>query len=295
MQQNVARRPRFQRVSDFPNTRLTERDRAIISAIARFRFLSTGHILSLVPGSRQNIVRRLQRLYHAGFLDRPHAQLPLRFAGYLFEMVYAPSQKTHVRATEEGTVSGKKCGQVSSLFLRHALSVSDSLIAVELACRQRGLVFTTEQDIVCLASKTEVAKHLRWRVTLKSGEVNEKVGIIPDAAFAIERRNHAGNFQRFYFFLEADRGTMPIRRRNLRLSSIYRKALAYSKTRRNGVLKDRFGIPGFQVLFITQSKNRLERMNEVCSDALQGRNTSLFLFATPDELKCDPLTKLGML
>jgi hypothetical protein len=138
----------------------------------------------------------LQRLYHAGFLDRPHAQLPLRFAGDLFELVYAPTQK--IPAPENGTrtVSAKKYGQISSLFLRHALSVSDALIALELACRQHGRVFTTEQKIVDFGSEREGAKHLRWRVTLKSGEFNEKIGIIPDAAFAIERPNHAGREHR---------------------------------------------------------------------------------------------------
>jgi len=286
MQQNVARRPRFHRVEDFPATRLTERDKAIISVVSRFRFLTTRQILSLVPGSRQNISRRLQRLYHTGFLDRPRAQLPLRFAGELAEIVYSQSRRT---------VSGKKYRPISSLFLRHALSVSDTLISVELACRQQRLAFSAEREIVNAVSEHEGAKHLRWRVTVKSGEVNEKVGIIPDAAFAIDRRNLAGNLQRFYFFLEADRGTMPIWRKTLRLSSIYRKAFAYSQTRRSGILKDRFGIAGFQVLFITPSKDRLERMNDACSEVLQGRHASLFLFSTPEELRRNPLTILGMI
>jgi hypothetical protein len=191
-----------------------------------------------------------------------------------------------------GTVSGKRYGRISSLFLHHALSVSDALIAVELACRRKEIAFTTEQEIVCPESGD---KKLRWRVSVRSGKASQKIGVIPDAAFAIERRNLLGNLQRFNYFLEVDRGTMPIWRKNLQLSSIHRKALAYSKTRRSGMLKDKFGMLGFQVFFITASIDRLERMREICGEVLQGHHTSLFIFTTPDEFRRDPLAKLSMI
>jgi hypothetical protein len=285
MQQNVARRPRFKRVPDLPPICLTERDRAILSAVSQFRFLTTSHIRLLVPGSAQNIARRLQRLYHAGFLDRPRAQLPLRSTGEISEIVYSQSRKT---------VSGKKYGEVSFLFLKHALSVSDALIAIELACRHAGLTFTRGEENIGHRSGGRGGERLRWTVTLRADDTNEKLGIIPDAEFAIENRNRAGYLQRFHFFLEADRGTMPVRRKTLRLSSIYRKALAYSQTRRSGILKERFGIPGFRVLFITRSRDRLERMKEVCSEALRDSRAPLFVFATPEEFRGDPLAKLGV-
>ena len=79
---------------------------------------------------------------------------------------------------------------------------------------------------------------------------------------------------------------MPVWRKNLRLSSIYRKALTYAQTRKSGILRDRFGIPGFQVIFITKSRSRLERMKEAASNALEVRTTFLFLFATPEEFRC---------
>jgi hypothetical protein len=118
------------------------------------------------------------------------------------------------------------------------------------------------------------------RIPVTSGGVTERVGVLPDAVFAIEDQGRP-----FYFILEADCGTMPIRRKNLRLSSIHRKALAYAHTRKAGTLKDQFGIPGFQVVFVTKSKERLERMRETCRDALDGNASSLFLFLTYDDLQ----------
>lgn len=284
MNQNVARRPRFKRVSNLPNMRLTTRDQAILSVVEHYRFLTTSQILSLVPGSRQNIMRRLQRLYHAGSLDRPHAQLPLRFAGEISEMVYAPRK----------TASGKEWKRVSSLFLAHALAVSDATIAIQAACRKHGLRFVTEDEILESISDGTDTKHLQWQVTIKDGKASERVGVIPDATFAIEHDTATGT-RRFFYFLEVDRGTMPLHRKSLRLSSIYRKALAFRETRRKRILKDRHGIPGFQVLFVSAKGNRLKQIARECREASSTSDPSTFLFASIQELGTpDALFKLGM-
>lgn len=266
--------------------RLTDRDKAILLAVSLYRFLTTSHILSLVPGSRQNIVRRLQRLYHAGFLDRPRAQLPLRYAGELSELVYAPTRKTPTHVAVEGgeTDSWGERKSVSSLFLAHSLSVSDALIRLEADCRLRGTSFIPERDIL-VAHPARNASRFAWRVTIREGADTESVGVIPDAAFAVDRMDHSGSPRRWYFFLEADRGTMPLHRKALCQSSIHRKVLAYSKSRTSCVLKDKYGIPGFKVIFIARSKERLEHIKAVCEAQSNGRVSSLFLFATQDELR----------
>ena len=275
--------------------RLTDRDKAILFAVSRYRFLTTSHILSLVPGSHQNIVRRLQSLYHAGFLDRPKAQLPLRYAGELSEFVYSPTSKTnsHVAVESGETDSGKEYKSVSALFLAHSLAISDALICFEADCRLRGAVFISERDILA-SHPARNASRLARRVTIREGADTESVGVIPDAAFAIEQPDHSSRPRRWYFFIEADRGTMPLHRKSLRQSSIHRKVLAYSKTRSSCVLKDKYGIPGFQVIFIARSKERLKHIKEACEAESKGRASSLFLFATQDELRNggNPITHL---
>ncbi len=280
MQENVARRPRFKRVAISEPIRLTDRDKAILSAVRKYRLLTTSQILSLVPGSRQNIVRRLQRLYHAGFLDRPKAQLALRYTGELFELAYAPTGKaaTVTAAVDGETASGKEFKPISSLSVAHTLSVSDALISIETACKLSGIQFFDEQGILDSSSSKKSSRRLQWRVTVKSGKDSEEVGVIPDGFFAIERIGDSGTSHRFYYFLEVDRGTMPLTRKSLALSSIHRKALAYSRSFKTGVLKRRFGIQKFKVLFVVRSNDRLERMKKMCQPA-QGDGSSMFLFA----------------
>lgn len=266
--------------------RLTDRDKAILLAVSRYRFLATSHILSLVPGSRQNIVRRLQRLYHAGFLDRPRAQLPLRYAGEVSEFVYAPTRTTlsHLAAQAEETNSRRECKFVSSLFLAHAVSISDALIRLETDCRSRGAIFISEREIIA-ALPAKGVRRLAWRLSIRAEAEMEKVGVIPDAAFAVEQTDQSDGTRRLYFFLEADRGTMPLQRKSLRFSSIRRKALAYSRSRRSRLLKEKYGIPGFQVIFIAHSTERLEHIQEVCNAVTKGPRSPLFLFATQEELR----------
>ena len=42
----------------------------LLQACAKFRFLRSDQLIALAGGSEQNLKRRLQKLFHAGYLDR---------------------------------------------------------------------------------------------------------------------------------------------------------------------------------------------------------------------------------
>src|SRR5713226_2375417 len=69
------RRPRFRRASEPPAFRLTDDDVEIVRHVAGFRFLRSTHIAALVNRSVDRTNDRLLRLFHAGYIDRPRAQL----------------------------------------------------------------------------------------------------------------------------------------------------------------------------------------------------------------------------
>src|ERR1700694_5691230 len=69
------RRPRFHRASELPAFRLTDADVVIVRQLARYRFLRSTHIAALVGRSLDRTNDRLLRLFHAGYIDRPRAQL----------------------------------------------------------------------------------------------------------------------------------------------------------------------------------------------------------------------------
>ncbi len=112
-----------------------------------------------------------------------------------------------------------------------------------------------------------------------------KLGVVPDRVFALEYTDRNSQVQRAYFFLEADRGTMPVVRTGLAQSSFYRKLLAYEATWANKVHQRHLGIPRFRVLTVTTSVARVTSLLEACSQLKRGHG--LFLFADQSVLEKD--------
>ena len=146
------------------------------------------------------------------------------------------------------------------------------MVALELACREHGGIrLLTEEELQPTGTKNKL---FRWKVNLQSGL---KLSVVPDRVFALEFQNKDGKMERAYFFLEADRGTMPVIRRGFSQSSFYRKLLAYEATWSQGIHSKRFGFHRFRVLTVTTSAARVKSLVNACSRLKQGHG--LFLFA----------------
>jgi hypothetical protein len=83
--------------------------------------------------------------------------------------------------------------------------------------------------------------------------------------FALEITGVNGNVRRSYFFLEADRGTMPVIRKGLSQTSFYRKLLSYEATWRQEIQQKLFGFPRFRVLTVTSNPARVKSLIDACS------------------------------
>lgn len=280
------RLPRFSRVVLTHPIRITDRDREIIRLVHRHRFLRSSHFTSLVKGSKQQIVRRLQLLFHHGFLTRPRAQLQYFGRGGSHEIVYGLGNKGARMLENEGVQLkhlrlNEKNDGVGKIFLEHALLVSSIMVAVELAAKATGSVAVVHGDAL---------KHIRpggrpasfsWRVTTQSGD---RLGLIPDRVFALTRNEQSGGSGRSYFFFEADRGTMPVFRENLLQTSFFRKLLAYEATWKTGLHEELFGFRRIRVLVVTTSPSRMASLINACSKLKSGHG--LFLFCDQLTLEC---------
>ena len=172
---------------------------------------------------------------------------------------------------------GEKNSLIGRIFIEHTLFVSDIMIALEVACRvQGGIRLLTEGELQPAGAKH---KTLRWSVRLNN---SLKLNVIPDRVFALEFLNKSGKTERIYFFLEADRGTMPVTRRGFSQSSFNRKLLAYEATWCQSV-HQRFGFHRFKVLTVTTSAVRVESLVDACLKLERGHG--LFLFADKSVLE----------
>jgi Replication-relaxation len=271
-----SRKPRFRRVG--VQWKLTQRDLEIVRHAARHRFLTTEHIRRLVKGGGQGIVRRLQRLYHAGVLDRPKAQLDYFHRGGSKLMVYALGPHGARMLCERGEKSrinwSAKNRSVTKPFIEHTLRVADFLVALEVACRETDIVrhITAEEIAASLGRKSGV--RFRWRISVTHRGEAITLGVVPDAVFALEPKDRPQD--RIYYFLEADRATMPVARRHLYQTSACRKFLAYHATWQRQMLRDRLQIHRFRVLTVTTSPLRSAHLKECVANLPSGHG--LFVF-----------------
>jgi hypothetical protein len=274
------RLPRFNRTNSASPLQITARDRQIVQSVYHHRFLRSSQIASLLGNKLQPILRRLQLLYHHRYLERPRAQLDYYHSTGSRPIVYGLGNKGAALLRNELGMRvadvkwGEKNRSVGRIYLEHALLISDVMVAFEIASRQNGQIRLINQPEWLLPSElNREAQPFRWKVSISS---NATLGLIPDRAFALEYQDESANTNRANFFLEADRGTMPVKRSNLSQTSMYRKFLAYEATWQRGIHRSRFGFHRFRVLTVTKSAERLRSLIETCSQLTSGHGIFLF-------------------
>jgi hypothetical protein len=279
------RLPRFKHANIVPSINITDRDCSILRLVHKHRLLRSNHIVALIGGSSQQLLRRLQLLYHHGYLERPRAQLDYYHRGGSRQIVYGLGTKGATSVKQRFGIQfqhlrwGEKNHAVGRMFLEHALLVSDAMVALELACRESDHVrLITGEELQLQNGHASRHKPFQWKIALEG----RKLGVIPDRVFALELETANSERERRFFFLEADRGTMPVIRRHLFQTSFHRKLLAYEATWSQSALETRFGISRFRVITIAASAARVDSLVSACSELKRGKG--LFLFAHRDAL-----------
>jgi hypothetical protein len=254
-------------------SQITPRDIDIVRHVARHRFLASQHLCRLVNGSGQGIARRLQALFHAGFLDRPRAQLDYYLRGGSKPLVYGlgtrGAKSLYARGEKSSIDWTVKNQNATRLFIDHTLRVADFMVGLQVACREAGLQ---------LEWPLQNSERLRWRVAFSHSGENVSFGVIPDAAFGLTMLNG----ETVYYCLEVDCATMPVKRRSLHQTSVHRKFLAYHATWQQRMLPERFGWKRFRVLTLTTSAERAENLRQTAAELPSGHG--LFLFGHFDQL-----------
>jgi hypothetical protein len=265
------RLPRYCRIEEQAHLALTPRDLAILRTVQAYRLASSDQIQALTDGSNQGILRRLQKLFHAGLLDRV-----IRRSSDSHEntrMVYAMTNRGVKVLQKEGLMGeltktdlNAQNRDLHGYSVEHALLVSQFRAVLDRACALGGL------------------KVLGWREGPRTWDAVEvpmergyaRVPVAPDAFFGLEDPKG-----RLYFFLEADRGTMTVRR-------FMRKLEGYAAYWRDKRHQQKFGIRYFRVLTVATGSNHMENLVAAArkTESLAGLGR-LFLFTEAASLRLD--------
>ena len=266
--------------------KLRERDREILKLVYSHRFLSTELLWHLLKTDdepaqlgeigadgkrrpkryafgRQALYKRLLQLNQAGYLNREYIYEEPRKGNGIRESVYGLGSKSGKILAETVGIDPRdvryivEANKVKSNFRKHAVEVARFRVILELACRGSNgkvrLLFW------------EQGTKLRDKVYGKDHRGEEKrFSVDPDAFFGLEVEGKG----RAHYFLEVDRGTMPIvsESRNTDIRNkifafyYYRKSEKYTKRYRYATLPSG-EIVGLNVLNQPQSLTKQEIEN----------------------------------
>lgn len=295
MRKPTSRKPRFRRTFPPPPIHLTARDFLILNEVSRHRFLRSDHLLSLIAGSRQHLIRRLGRLYHSGFLERPRHQRQLQDAVRHF--CYCLSERGRKELSKRGQAVHPAVPRVrklsTGLHLGHDLRVSDIVVALHSSAHAQGYRFRHHHEwpAIHLAKTDQHQLHsLKWKVRLQRHRDYKWNWVIPDAAFSFVDPDG----REIHFLLEVDRGTMPVQRSNPGQTSFSRKIEAYRETRSSGHLWKQWQVSVFRVLVVTETDARRKSLQAATAKFFRRGTSTMFLFAVAPDLidstdsGCDP-------
>jgi hypothetical protein len=294
------RRPRFRRASEPPAFRLTNDDVMMVRQLARHRFLRSTHIAALVGRSLDRTNDRLSRLFHAGYIDRPRAQLDYYPTAGSAPIAYALADRGARLLIEHDGIEfanvewSRKNRRAGRPFIEHQLEIVDFQVALQNATRARGDTRLVHPDeiIAALPEQTRAARNpFALRVNISHQGTVHEIGLVPDCVFGLVLPNGS----RHCFMVEIDRGTMPIARSNILQTSFERKMRAYLNMHAAKQHERHFGWKTFRVLTITTDHHRAQSIMHALRQLHVPRSLgpSLFFFATRDELRAsDPLTHM---
>ena len=301
MSENIAKKRVFkrQKVKGFiPN----EIDVELLKAIYRYRFLNTNHLLEISPDKHvQTLNIRLRKLYDAKFLDRPVSQvLDWRQGQGKKAMVYGlGNEGASFLKSEFGWYVPKagyqteKNRRIKPLFIQHTLEIANVMIAIESQCKRTNNLRFIPLDVIIATAPESIQRrtsYSKWSTNIRWNGQSKKVNIVPDYIFGIEVLDKPEGKNKAYFFLEADRGTMPLTRKDIDATSILRKFLSYQDTYKNRLQNKYFNINNFRVLTVTTSPDRVANMIDVCAETMRDTPAGVMLFTDVESIeKTSPL------
>ncbi len=294
----VSRRPRFRRASEPPAFRLTDDDLVIIRQLARHRFLRSTHIAALVGRSVDRTNDRLSRLFHAGYIDRPRAQLDYYPTSGSAPIAYALADGGARLLIQRDGIDfanvewSRKNREAGRPFIEHQLEIVDFYVALQRALARRSDVRLIHPDEIVASFPDQSFSErnpFAMRVRLLHQGIVLEVAVIPDLVFGLRFTDGS----RRCFVVEIDRGTMPIARSDIRQTSLERKMRAYLTAYAAKQHERQFGWKTFRILIVTTDEYRIRSaMEELRKLRVAGSpGPSLFFFATRAQLYgVNPLT-----
>jgi len=282
----------FQRPGSPRAFRLTERDLRLLANIERLRLASGEQLAALDGGSAQNVSRALLALWENDYVERLLGQMESRvlYKGS-FPLIYGLTRQGAWLLRKHGydvrrrvLYETDKQRQAGWRFIEHRVDITEFMVQLELACRNRSdLALIQRSQILDAADKLQRDRRVRLYANVRVDGEHKLLSVDPDETFGLRLTNAQ---KECFFFLERDRGEMPVhRRKNKEQTYFAKKMQTYYEANRAGEHEREFSLPNFRVLTVTTTKERVAQMSKAQQELTSGRGSNLFLFIDEESLR----------
>jgi hypothetical protein len=261
---------------------VTSRDQEMLRFIAHNPYATAVQVARHVGGSARNVANRMKLMFRFRLLDRPQLQYALLVnsnASITYTLGPAGAELL-AGLGEEVDASldwNAKNATLKPLTLAHELSVTEAVLAFNLACRAGSLTFVDQHEL-------PIPNPFQANVTVKAPHVAHTVDLttVPDRVFRIVRDDGTHN----NYLLERDRASEIIGNKKTPLvgkSSFIKKQYGYFHFWKQGLHVERWGFKRWRVLTITSSDARIASMlkaQRIVTNTAHG----LFLYTTQQRI-----------
>lgn len=290
----LARLPRYKRVDRYRQLTIGRPKKAILEAVARYRYLDANQLAYLLfsPRSLTYVMDHCKELFHAGYLVRVY--LPRTRPTGSSRAIYALDAKGYrylAQAAAEARITWptrrfrpSEDAEREMPFLKHILESNSLLISAARLAKQRAEIQVAdvrmEKEMRRDPMKVEIVAHRKEHSD--AGQKVEKVAVIPDAWVDLR----CGGTQQCIAFEVDHRGTQSI-------GVIQRKIYGYLAAF-DGPYQEKFGTKSITVAFVVRGSpwSRVERLRLWTEAALtlkgKGSYADFFRFSNFDTLTTDP-------
>ena len=250
-------------------------DMTVLKAVSEFRFLLREHLSALTGRSAKRLHRRLLALVKNGYLLV--TRLPQQKHIYSLGRAGITALVTEGAIKDGADVRRIRTSELKELFLKHEMMIVDQHVTLRLAERVGDLRLIRWEEGRGLFDSVIVTDHRGFI----------KLPVRPDAFFTLEDTRRDEGKNRFHFFLEIDRSTMPH-------TAFREKLRAYRHYREQGLHAKKLGIQSYRVLTVTLTGTRAHNLRDLAGAMLPEGARKHFLFTAMDNYSLrDPNSIFG--
>ena len=276
----IGRRTRVRRKPKQKSITLKPRDLLIFQKLHEHGDLPTPFLYAFTRHLGKDytgLVKRLNLLFHAGYLDFPQAQRDTENANSN-HYVHRINTKSEGALFEydllaEGVIR-------PSGPWKHQCMIACLTASIELATQSTKVRYIPSHEIL---RKTE--NGLRATISIKHPDTKQvtRHDLVPDGLFGLQYRTFTGS-KYLSFLIEADRGTERLNSDRTDLKTFKRNVLQYREFIGRGIYKNHFGLKcGMMVLTVTTRPSVMKNMIQLTRDVSTSGQNSFMLFQTAPE------------